>query len=382
MRRKTVLRALFAIIAVVFFATPIALRSVGVTATAFENKRFAEAPKPSQGWDVFDQTTRFLTDRMPLREQAVRANNRLWQTFFGTAPRYGSQTADGALPFAGEGAAAGPGDPASDAAQVLEGRDGWLFVKGALERACMPLAPAGPALKRWQELVSVVRSAGKPAVVTVPPDKGSIYAEHLRDGELTDCAQDARPGFWDLLSRAPRDAGVIALERPLQRLKQSTSVPLYSKTDSHWNSFAGLELVRAALDELGGGLELRPGEVVALGEREFLGDLTVLRGEQTKDARPEHTIRRRPGARRIGGRTLYVTDSFGDVPLPLVKLYFSNVRRLPWLGPTPGELTDEIAAADRVIFVTVEREFAVRGSDAGPISRDFLELLRERLGTG
>lgn len=385
MTRSTVLRAAFAILAIAFFATPVALRGVGVTATAFENRRFAEAPSRSQGWDAFQQTTRFLTDRLPLREQAVRANNRLWQTFFGTAPRYGAQPADGALPFAGRpreaGSANGASPPGGQASQVLEGRDGWLFVKGELERACAPAVPIPFALARWRELVSVVRAAGKRAVLLVPPDKGSIYGEQLPDGEQTDCARRAKRRFWDLLARAPAGSGVTQLERPLARRKRRGAIPLYSKTDSHWTTFGSLELVRSVLDLVGGEARLRPREVIGLGERKYIGDLTVLRGEATRDSRPEHTIRRSPGAPRVRARTLFLNDSFGAVPLSLLKLYFRDLRAVPWVGSTGAQLAEAIAGADTVIFESVEREFAFRGSEGGPVSRDFLRRLRKRLGS-
>lgn len=382
MSRSTVLRTVFAIAAIAFFATPVALRGLGVTATAFENRRFAEAPKPSQGWDVFQQTTRFLTDRLPLREQAVRANNTLWRTFFGTSPRYGAD-ADGALPFAGRaqdaGAPGGATAPGSQAAQVLEGRDGWLFVKGALERACRPAVPIRAALERWRELVSVLRAAGKRAVVIVPPDKGSIYGEKLPDGELTDCARRGRRDLWDLLARAPDSWGVTQLERALARRRRRGGPPLYSKADSHWTTFGGLELIRATLGLFGGGVKLTPREVISLGERKYVGDLTVLRGDDTRDSRPEHTVRRAPGAARVEARTLLIHDSFGEGPLPLLRLYFKDLRDLPWLGPTRAQLAEAIAGADTVIFETVEREFAFRASAAGAVSRPFLRVLRQRL---
>ena len=68
MKRSTYIRVAFAVLAIGFFAAPIILRGVGVTATAFENRRLADAPQLSQGWDGFQQTSRFLTDRLPLRE--------------------------------------------------------------------------------------------------------------------------------------------------------------------------------------------------------------------------------------------------------------------------------------------------------------------------
>ena len=293
MKRSTAFTTAFAIIALAFFALPVALRAVGVTATSFENRKFAEAPKPSQGWDVFQQTTRFLTDRMPLREQAVRANNELWRTFFDTNPRYGAATADGALPFAGQPPPATARRDKVPKPEVIEGRDGWLFLKGELERACTPLVPVPQALARWRQLVAMVRAAGKRAVLVIPPDKGSIYPREAarRAGSRT-ARRRAKRRFWDDLARTPAAWGVRGLERPLARRKRRGGTALYSKKDSHWNTLGSLTLVRAVLELLDEGVRLKPGEIVNQGRAAFVGDLTVLLGERAKETRPRYAVRR------------------------------------------------------------------------------------------
>lgn len=255
---------------------------------------------------------------------------------------------------------------------MLQGRDGWLFVKDELARACTPLVPTQLALERWRELVSIVRAAGKRAVVVVPPDKGSIYGEHLPGGDLTDCARGAERRFWATLARAPAAWGVAQLEGPLARRKRRTMIPLYSKADSHWTTFGGLELVRSVLDRVGGRVRLEPQEVVSLGVGHAVGDLTVLLGESTREPLPEHTIRRAPGAPRVLGRALLFHDSFGE----------RHLDDLPWSVAEGRQLADAIAGADVVIFEIVERDFALRGSDGGQVSRSFLRVLRKRLGSG
>jgi hypothetical protein len=383
MKRSTYIRVAFAVLAIGFFAAPILLRGVGVTATAFENRRLADAPQLSQGWDGFQQTSRFLTDRLPLREQAVRANTKLWQTFFGTTPRYGAPGAGGALTFAGKAqgtAGKGGPKPGGQAVQVLAGRDGWLFLEGELERACTPMVPLPVVLERWRRLVSIVRASGRRAVVMVPPDKGSIYGEHLPDGDLTDCARRGKPRFWDLLAREPRRSGIVELESALAARKRRGGQPLYSKKDSHWTGPGSLEMVRAVLDRLGAGVKLKRGEVVRLPQQSYAGDLTLLRGESGKDTRPARAIRRAANARRVPGRTLFVRDSFGDRVLPFLRLYFADLRRSTWVV-SPAQLLRSIEEADTVIFESVEREFAFRASEQGPLGKNFLERLRRRLGS-
>lgn len=264
---------------------------------------------------------------------------------------------------------------------MLEGRDGWLFLRLELKRACTPPMPFRQALERWALLLSIVRTYGRRAILVVPPDKGSIYGEYLPGGELAECARRSKPRLWHLLARERRGSGVIGLERALVRERRRRGDLVYSKRDSHWTGVGALEMVRSVLDRLGGRVRLKAGEVVRLGEDRYIGDLTVLRGEPTMDTRPAVSIRRAAGARRVPGRTLFVGDSFGEGALPYLKPYFSDLRELAWEDSTRAQLELEIERADTVIFESVEREFAFRTSDRGSLSKDFLERLRRRLGS-
>jgi hypothetical protein len=87
----------------------------------------------------------------------------------------------------------------------------------------------------------------------------------------------------------------------------------------------------------------------------------------------------RRGAPRVPGSALFLYDSFGDVARPLLARYFERFEAVLWFN-TPGpKLIEAIARAETVVFETVEREFAFRGSDLGPLTRPFLRQLRARL---
>lgn len=390
MSRAAAIRTLFAILAVAFFATPIAARMVGVTAESFENRPFAGAPKPSQGWDAFAQTTRFLTDRMPLRAQAVRANTRIWTDVFGTTPRYGPVQAPGgdqALPFAGapaEESAQAPADAAS-AAQVLVGRDGWLFLQGEQDRSCQPFMAFDEALRRWEALAAQIRADGRRVVLAVPPDKGSVYPEHLPDFPGEACAAAGKRRLWRLLSGAEVGSPqrVVALRDDLLAQKPSAGDGLYSRKDSHWTTFGSLALVRALVERLGdaGGatatpeISVRSDEIVDPGRAEYTGDLTGLLGAPETDTQARRDVRRAAGAPRIPGRTVLVGDSYSDAPLPQLTPYFEDLRVLSWVNTPPAQMADEIGRADTVILETVERELTYRAVELTPPLR---RLLRER----
>jgi len=376
-------RILFAILAIAFFATPVTARMVGITAEAFENRRFAEAPKPSQGWDAFQQTTRFLTDRMPLRAQAVRANTRIWQDLFDTDPRYSRQTTladDQALPFTGQTEDDDGGSRPATASQVLSGKDRWLFLTGELSNACTPPLPFDEVLRRWADLVAVVRASGRRAVVLVAPDKASVYPEFLPDEFSGDeCALAGKRALWDLLEQRGPGLGVVPLRERLLRAKRRGDDLVYLRRDSHWNALGALEPLRAVLDRFGGAVRIAPGELRPSSASEYRGDLTALLGATDTDTQPGLSLVREPDARRVPGDTLLLGDSYGELSVPKMVPYFEALRAPVWVGTPAKQLMDEIAGADLVIFETVERDIGYRVSDAGPASPAFTAALRRHL---
>jgi alginate O-acetyltransferase complex protein AlgJ len=383
MTAKHAIRLLFAALAIGFFATPIAARTIGITAQPFENRRFAQAPKLSQGWNAFQQTTQYLTDRMPLRAQAIHANTHIWTDVLGTDPRYADAplASDEALPFAGDaeqpaGAAGKAPQPAQ--VKVLRGKDGWLYLEGELDRACGTSAEVVDALGRWSDLVELIRASGREVVLVVSPDKASVYPEHLPDDYPSkDCALEGKERFWKLLAGRER-AGVVQLREDLVRRKARAGDDLYARKDSHWTTLGSLVLVHAVLDRIGGGVRMGPREIVDKGSAHYQGDLTVLIGAPEPDTRADREIRRVPSARRVPGRAVLVGDSFSHAPIGQLIQYFEKIEQTLWVTTPVPEIAESIAKSDRVVVQTVEREFVDRGSAAGVVAA-LLPVLRERL---
>jgi alginate O-acetyltransferase complex protein AlgJ len=383
MNRNAAIRIALAIVAVGFFAAPIAARVVGVTAEAFENKRFAEAPKLSQGWNAFGQATRFLIDRMPLRAQAVRANTRIWTDVFHADPRYAGDglRQDEALPFAGTADAGGSAEQAAPptAVQVLRGEDGWLYLQNEHDMACGPPMPFEDALDQWSDLVRIVRASGRRAIVVVPPDKGSVYPEHLPgDFANEDCSRAGKEELWTLLEGSGSRSGVLPLRRRLLAAKRTEREPLYLLKDSHWNSLGSLELVRGVLAEVGDGIRLRDDEILK-GHNRYQGDLTILLGAPEEAGRPERVVARKPTARKAPGRTLLIGDSYSDAAQSQLAPFFADFHVVLWVGTPARTIADEVAAADTVIFESVEREFVARATPGGPAGDGFADVLRATL---
>jgi hypothetical protein len=355
-RTTKAIRLLFAILAIGFFAAPIAARTLGITAEAFENRRFADPPKLSQGWNGFQQTTQYLTDRMPLRAQAVRANTQIWTDVFGTDPSYTRDSTlakDQALPFAGA--------IERDDGEVRIGRDGggpttsstgsggWLYLQDEFSVACEHPVSAALALRRWGKLMRVVRADGRPAVALIAPHKASVYPEYAPEQSFIDCARKAKADLWQRLARDGPKLGVLGLRNRMLEVKQYAGGGLFQRKDSHWSTLGALVLVDAALDELGDGVELKPSEIVERGSVPYTGDLTVLNGSSQVDRRDEYGIARARGAPRVPGRTVLICDSFGYGWIRLFKPYFEDISYVSWYEP-PDVIAAAIRRADRVIL--------------------------------
>ncbi len=348
---KTI-RIAFAFLAIGFFATPIAARLTGVEAEQFENRRLAVAPEPSQGWDAFQQTSRYLTDHMPLREQAVRLNTTVWRDVFGTDPRYDGQptlTDDQALPFAGSIERDPLAKRAAGAARAQSGKGGWAYVEEEFEYDCISTQESRAVLQRWARVVQAIRDEGHDSAMVLTPSKGSIYPEHLPDSYTNDhCSPAGKRRFWKVVTDEGPALGVSELRNELVRLKERAGNGLFQRTDSHWTTLGATTLVTSALDAIGGDVELKRSEIVSRDSVSYTGDLSIVGGSQKTDTRAEFAIVRERDAPRVPGKTLLVCDSFAYLWLRLFKPYFDDIHYIS-LRESPSEIAAEVERADTVI---------------------------------
>jgi alginate O-acetyltransferase complex protein AlgJ len=394
-------RLLFAVIALAFFGTPIALQAVGVRAPAFENRRLAAAPSLADGWTFFDEATRFLIDRMPLRYQAVHANTWIDLHVFHTSPIYsrgglGGVANDQALPFTSRpdqdkaslisGASAGKAksraaQPPTTADQVVLGRDGWLFLQGVFNRACFPFIGFRQAASRWESLLRVIRASGRRAELLVAPDKSTIYSEYVAPTTSDlGCSRPGTTALWKVIeSPMAVRAGIIGLRKSLLRAKHTASALLYYRTDSHWNTAGSLTLVEAALPALSRTVRVLPSEIVDPGPVRYSGDLLGLLGESGNEIAPTRRIQRLPGAPVVSGATVLIGDSYADAAWGELAPYFASLRRLYWVNNTTQQLVDGITSSRNVVLETVEREFDYRASDVAYITPAFIARVRKAL---
>jgi alginate O-acetyltransferase complex protein AlgJ len=198
-----------------------------------ENRTLAPWPALSLNRAFITAFDRAFADRFGGREVLLRLHNRVLVRVFGVSP----------------------------APNVLIGNEGWLFFKGedghAFDRYYRGTQPVADA--ELQRVVDELRrrerflaAHGIGYVVTIAPDKATIYPEHLPHW-ATRAAQHSPLDRLTAMIRADGALHFVDLRPALTAAKSRSRV--YYATDSHWNSIGA----RIAYGELMRGV----GDVVA-----------------------------------------------------------------------------------------------------------------------
>lgn len=269
--------------------------------------------------------------------------------------------------------------------KVLIGSEGWLYFTGEDTRALdrfhrgVPTIADADLARVVDELAkraSLLATHGIAYVVTVVPDKATVYPQHLPAW-----VQRASATPLDRLAEALRRDGrvrFVDLRAPLQAA--SAREPTYHRTDSHWNvagAAVGYEALLAALrDALPQRQEaLAPRPLPDLAPDRYSGDLAAMLGLPQRfdepDARPLWRLLQQGGpcgardaAQSTGAREVHLCDAprrpalvmwRDSMAIPLVPLLAPHFRRALFVAG-PFDLALAVAERpDAVIEAMVER---------------------------
>jgi hypothetical protein len=380
------LRTAIGMLALAFFAVPLVAVALLGAGGRLPGERPGPSPSVDQGWRVLETTGAYVATRLRGRADAVTANNWISERLLGATPSYGVRRTGGLLPFergAEPSEATGTKNGGADElhAAAFVGRHGWTFLQAELDRNCQPPLAVETAVSRWQRLVSIVRASGRPVVLMVVPEKSTIYPDYVPGDTVGwDCARAGKERLWDAVE-ALRDPDVVGLRQPLLERRRSGGQHLYLPINSHWNDLAGAELASRALDHVGGRVRMRLDELQP-GRSEYPSDLAQFSGRARTGKALTLTVRRRGddtvsldeaelpgggkvavsthpthGAPVIAGRTLFLRDSFGNSPGPMLQHYAARMVAARWSDIGEDALPSLIAKADTVIIEAVERSF-------------------------
>ena len=304
-----------------------------------ENRPLAPWPAWSLNRGFVTAFERAFADRFGGRELLLRLHNRVLVRVFGVSP----------------------------APNVLIGNDGWLFFKGedgrAFDRYYRGTQPVADA--ELQRIIDELRrrehflaAHGIGYVVTVAPDKATIYPEHLPTWITHMRAPTPLERTAELLKRDPA-LHFVDLREPLLEAKRSRQV--YYRTDSHWNYLGAIVAYEAIMNEVQRvvGVDrlprIAPPDVPPYveGVDRYRGDLARLLGIWTgyeePDFAPFAKVLGDPSrrcARRIDhdddpGFEIYVCDRApalravvyrDSMAIPLIPLLSENFRRVVYVS--------------------------------------------------
>jgi hypothetical protein len=224
--------------AVVFLALPLLALGAGMRPTEFENRRLAPFPSITDGWGFFTGLPAWASDHLPFRGEAVHAADAVSRGVFGEPlPPNDHRQATGPIP---DQRASEPELPAMP--QVIEGRDGWLYLGDDVVSRCRPKQDLDATIAALRELRRGVEASGRQFVLLIAPDKTTVVPEHL-PGEFygRDCALSRTDQFW---RRIGHDAGAVDLRAELLQWGERNGAPVYPRLDGHWSDEGALVMTR------------------------------------------------------------------------------------------------------------------------------------------
>lgn len=258
--------------------------------------------------------------------------------------------------------------------RVLIGRDGWLFYTDDRSRPATMADFRGTLRFTESELRATERNllamrdslaaCGVRSLVIVAPNKQSIYGEYLNNS-------GARPitRLDDLLSRlnaSTRDM-ILELRVPLLAAKAAEpSLPLYFKTDSHWNDLGAFYAYRAVIASLSqsmpvGDLTLASSEQYVIDMKPFDdGDIALYMLSAPGWFQDVQVLLRRKTASvgshaNLGGQMLMVGDSFSVRLRRYFEQNFSMFRGVAFDDLSVRSFRVEEPQPSVVVFEIVER---------------------------
>lgn len=362
MANKNLPNSLTAILAVCLLFAPMAALVAGASSPPPQNRKPAEAPKVADGWKFIGRLGDFIDDRFALRDQSLKVDSFIDRNVFQEQPAFGG----------------------SATPQVLEGKDGYLFLKDAFDAACNGHGTPATISNNVKRFAEIVQESGRKIVVSVAPDKSSILTDKLPDGNVQDeCHRIKQDQIWQSLSNADIP-GYVDLRSALRKEVQINRRPLYFRQDSHWNQEGSLVGVRQVVEKFKSNI-WDSSAVTFSGVTPYTGDLEVMRGGTKTDETPNFRVSRDqikvvvpqqdenqilgyrqisqmsgPVGSLIEGETLMMYDSFGMAAIEQIVPYFQNLKTVHFEDFNTDKWIKMIKSADNILFMCVERGMGYR----------------------
>jgi hypothetical protein len=380
MAEKKIVNSLIVLCASCLFVAPGVANVAGISSPPPQNREPAAAPTLTDGWKFVGQLGSFLNDRFALRDKSLKIDSFIDRSVFNEQPAFGG----------------------SATPQVLEGKDGYLFLKDAFDAACTGHGTPQSITENVKRFADIVQRSGRKIVISIAPDKSSVLVDKLPEKNVqAECHRLHQDQLWNSLGNAGIP-GYVDLRSVLRTEVQKNRRPLYFRQDSHWNQEGSLVGVKQVVERFQSNL-WDESAVVFAGVTPYTGDLEVMRGGTKTDETSNFGVNRGQikveasqqdenqslGYRQISqmsgplgslvvGETLMMYDSFGMAAIGQIAPYFEKLKTVHFEDFHSDKWIEMIKSADSVLFMCVERGLGYRLTyDMG--NSKFLDALDDAL---
>lgn len=318
---------------------PVTAYLVGVRQPLLENREKTAFPDINRGTarqeHTYQQIDAALRERLPLRGDAISLRGRIAIDLFGDSP-----TAD-----------------------VVLGKDRWLYFRPEL-RICEPEgAPAAPPEDAVEVLTRTIAASGRKPVVLAAGSKIVTHQAHLKgfDAAALACVSATEARVQQRLAETP---GGLTIQPELDAL-EAQGTATFLRSDTHWNARGRQVFAEAVLDGVHPGLadqaRLRP-----LEETDRRGDLGTFIGQERIDRDPMLTVTGTPKTTFAPGQVAFVGDSQFDAAMltpgadgaTVLDRVFPGQSVCHWTQGEADGCVQPIAAASTVVLEIVARNLS------------------------
>lgn len=252
-----------------------------------------------------------------------------------------------------------------ESAQVLPGKDGWLFYKANSPEEHPIQDYAGTNRYTEEELAQIAANLKEtqnyflnewdaPLYIVTIPNKEIFYCEYMPDTISRLNTQTREAQLAEYMAGKP-EISYFSLKEALNSAK-TEPLPLYFKTDTHWNLFGAYVGLQEIFEQVyGNGIPADSSRFHEEGEN-YLGDLANLTGVPE---RFEGEVFYAPNddladpAQYHDQTLLIIGDSFGDALATISTPYYSQVYYVPYADFEADAMS--YYQPDLVIWECVER---------------------------
>jgi alginate O-acetyltransferase complex protein AlgJ len=377
--------------AMIFFLVPVlALAVLGPSETT-ENRRRADFPSVTGGWQFFGGLSPWANDHLAFKAGAINVVDFVSREIFGERPDLGRDTQRPVGPVAPPPpppttTRTGPPDSkdrdtkaTSGYQSVVEGRDDWLYLGFDIQGKCEPSQTQDEMLARLRALRTAVEQSGRKFVLVIAPDKTTVEPFYLpKDYTGKACAAQASDKFWKSMTVEP---GVVDLRGAIREESNRLNRPLYFPQDTHWTFEGALLMTRILADHLKPGTsdpwKVLPGPewkgaadlpnlIGSSGENRTTQPGLAIEGDDNRanwingDFRTTLTFQRHLTPGMVGGKVAMLADSYTRFATGYLAAAFGDISitHVEQLTKDSQAVADRLAAADTVVIEVVERHLA------------------------